>query len=123
MQFFIINIIISLSILNVWLVRLNKKTNWRGGSSITLKEEFNNYGLPIWSFYIIGFLKINLAILLLLGIWFDQLNLLSSIIMSILMIGSIIMHIKIKDPIRKSIPAVCILFLLITLIIQHSNII
>ncbi len=123
MQFFIINIIISLSILNVWLVRLNKKTNWRGGSSITLKEEFNNYGLPIWSFYIIGFLKINLAILLLLGIWFDQLNLLSSIIMSILMIGSIIMHLKIKDPIRKSIPAVCILFLLITLIIQHSNII
>ena len=123
MEFFIINIIISLSILNVWLVRLNKKTNWRGGSSITLKEEFNNYGLPIWSFYIIGFLKINLAILLLLGIWFDQLNLLSSIIMSILMIGSIIMHIKIKDPIRKSIPAVCILFLLITLIIQHSNII
>ena len=123
MQFFIINIIISLSILNVWLVRLNKKTNWRGGSSITLKEEFNNYGLPIWSFYFIGFLKINLAILLLLGIWFDQLNLLSSIIMSILMIGSIIMHLKIKDPIRKSIPAVCILFLLITLIIQHSNII
>ena len=123
MEFFIINIIISLSILNVWLVRLNKKTNWRGGSSITLKEEFNNYGLPIWSFYIIGFLKINLAILLLLGIWFDQLNLLSSIIMSILMIGSIIMHLKIKDPIRKSIPAVCILFLLITLIIQHSNII
>ena len=123
MQFFIINIIISLSILNVWLVRLNKKTNWRGGSSITLKEEFNNYGLPIWSFYIIGFLKINLAILLLLGIWFDQLNLLSSFIMSILMIGSIIMHLKIKDPIRKSIPAVCILFLLITLIIQHSNII
>ena len=121
MQFFIINIIISLSILNVWLVRLNKKTNWRGGSSITLKEEFNNYGLPIWSFYIIGFLKINLAILLLLGIWFDQLNLLSSIMMSILMIGSIIMHLKIKDPIKKSLPAVCILFLLITLIIQHSN--
>ena len=121
-QFFIINIIISLTILNVWLVRLNKKTKWRGGSS-TLKEEFNHYGLPIWFFYIIGFLKINLAILLLLAIWFDQLNLLSSIMMSILMIGSIIMHLKIKDPIRKSFPAVCILFLLITLIIQHSNII
>ena len=44
----IIQIVIALAIFNVWVLRLNKSTNWRGGSASNMKEEFKAYGLPEW---------------------------------------------------------------------------
>jgi len=43
----ILNLIISLGIFNVWIIRYNQKTDWRGGFAKYLKEEFEVYGLPI----------------------------------------------------------------------------
>ena len=115
----IINLIIAFGILNVWIIRFNKKTPYRGGNAENLKEEFKVYGLPEWFLYSVGFLKIFLAILLILGIWQNQLNIYSAIIMSILMIGAILMHFKVNDPLKKSLPAFSILILLITIIFNN----
>ncbi|MGB5429875.1 MAG: DoxX family protein, partial [Eudoraea sp.] len=51
-------LIVGVSILNVWLIQANKATQCRGGSAKTIKEEFAAYGLPEWSLYVIGFLKV-----------------------------------------------------------------
>lgn len=101
----VFQLVVGLSILNVWLVQYGKQTQWRGGNAITLKEEFEVYGLPTWSCYLIGFLKVVLAICLIAAIWFPQLLAPSALGLGVLLTGSIVMHFKIKDPIKKSFPA------------------
>lgn len=112
----IINLIIALTLLNVWLIRFNKNTPFRGGEANSMIQEFSVYGLPSWFMYLIGFLKIMFAILLIIGIWITDLNFYSYISLSILMIGAIIMHLKVKDPIIKSVPALSILTLLLAIL-------
>ncbi|MFD2550861.1 DoxX family protein [Bizionia sediminis] len=110
-----LKIIVSLSILNVWLVQFNKPTRWRGGDAKTILEEFKVYGLSKTQYYIIGFLKISLALVLLVSIQFQNLTLLGSLGLALLLLGSIAMHLKIKDPLYKSFPA--FLFLVMTVVI------
>lgn len=100
-----LQLIVGLSILNVWLVNANKSTQWRGGSATNIKEEFEAYGLPGWSCYLIGFLKVALALALIAAIWFSQLLQPAAIGLGFLLTGSILMHFKINDPIKKSFPA------------------
>lgn len=114
-----LQLIVAISILNVWLFQYNKATQWRGGSATTLKEEFQVYGLPNWSLYLIGFLKVTLAIGLIVAIWYPEYLMFSSLGLAILLVGSILMHIKISDPIKKSFPA--FLFLLICLFLAFSE--
>jgi hypothetical protein len=108
-----LQLIVGLSILNVWLIQYNKPTQWRGGNASNIKEEFEVYGLPNWSCYVIGFLKVALAIALIVAIWFPQLVQPAALGLALLLAGSILMHLKIKDPIKKSFPA--FLFLCICL--------
>lgn len=107
MEYLIIalQVIVGLSILNVWLVQYNKSTQWRGGDAATIKEEFEVYGLPIWSLYVIGFIKVTLAVMLIAAIWFPVLLKPTALGLALLLIGSITMHIKISDPLKKSFPA------------------
>ncbi|MDZ7775271.1 MAG: DoxX family protein [Bacteroidales bacterium] len=107
----IAQIIIALGIFNVWLLRYNKSTGWRGGNAGDMKEEFATYGLPGWTVNVIGFLKILLAVLLIIGIWVPMLVIPSAIGMAILMLGAITMHIKVKDSFKKSLPALIMLLL------------
>ena len=59
----------SLWILNVWILRFNKETEYRGGDAKNMREEFQTYGFPSWAMYLIGGTKLSLAVLLLVGIW------------------------------------------------------
>lgn len=111
----ILQVIVGLSILNVWLVQNQKDTRWRGGTASTLVEEFHEYGLPTWSVYVIGFLKVTLAITLLIGIWVPVLVVPSAVGLAFLLAGSITMHFKISDPLIKSFPAA--LFMTLSLFI------
>jgi hypothetical protein len=72
-----------------------------------MKEEFSNYGLPTWFVPIIGFLKIGFAALLVISIFKTDANLafIGAGGMGVLMIGAIGMHVKIKDTLRRSLPA------------------
>ncbi len=112
----IFNLIIGFGILNVWLLRFNKETSYRGGNAKTLKQEFEIYGLPQWFFIFVGIVKISLAILLIIGVWFETLTFYSTIGIAILMIGALLMHFKVNDPIKKSLPALSILLMLISII-------
>jgi hypothetical protein len=114
-----LKIIIGISILNVWLIQSNKHTKWRGGNATTIIEEFNVYGLSK-SFYVtIYILKVSLAILLLASIQFDVLTLVSSLGLALLLLGSILMHVKVKDAWYKSFPA--FLFMLMNLVIAFLS--
>lgn len=110
-----LQIIVSLSILNVWLVQPKKSTRWRGGGADNIVEEFKVYGLPKWFCYFIGTLKVGLAIALLVAIWHPSIRHYAAMGLAILLLGSIIMHIKVKDPWIKSLPA--FIFMVLSLII------
>ena len=81
-------------------------------------EEFHNYGLSRSFMFLIGFFKISLSLVLILSVLISDFTFeilgginLSSIVfyglclMSVVMVGSVLMHLKIKDPFKKSIPA------------------
>jgi len=102
---------IPIVILSVWLFRANKKTTFRGGNSDTLKEEFKFYGLSSSIFYIIGFIKIALSIILFASIWNEILLLYSSLGLAMLMLGATIFHLKSRDSIKKTSPSF-VLFIL-----------
>lgn len=111
-----LQLIVGLSLLNVWLLQNKKPTRWRGGNATTLTEEFKVYGLPMWMCYLVGFLKVSLSIVLLIGIFFPFLIRPSAIGLAVLLLGSIIMHLQIKDPLIKSFPAFLFLMLCLVLI-------
>ena len=108
----ILQLIISVGLINVWLFRFNKVTEYRGGGANNMKEEFQAYGLPIWLMYVVGFLKIAIAIMLIVSIWIKELLEYNIWLLSVLMFGAVLMHLKVKDPIKKSYPALSILFMI-----------
>tara|TARA_X000001036_G_scaffold299354_1_gene278478 strand:+ start:141 stop:509 length:369 start_codon:yes stop_codon:yes gene_type:complete len=108
----ILQLIISIGLINVWLLRFNKATEYRGGNAKNMNEEFMAYGLPEWSMYLVGFLKVAIAIMLIVSIWIEELLFYNLIVLAALMIAAVFMHLKVKDPIKKSYPALSILFMI-----------
>ena len=107
----ILQIIVALGLLNVWLLRFHRETAYRGGSARNMQEEFAAYGLPGWSTYVIGFLKIAAALCLLVGLWIHTIVFPAAALICVLMIGALAMHIKVGDPLKKSLPALSVLVL------------
>lgn len=105
----ILQVVVGLGILNVWLIRANWSTGYRGGNAKNLKEEFATYGLPTWFFYLVGALKIACATSLLVGIWFHFLVAPGAIGLAVLMVGAFTMHLKVKDPFKKAWPSLAML--------------
>jgi len=112
-----LKLIVALSILNVWLIQYNKPTKWRGGTAQNIFEEFKYYGLSNNFCYIIGFLKVSLAIVLLASIKFESLTLIGSLGLIALLLGSIAMHIKVKDALYKSFPAFLFIILNVCIVL------
>ena len=112
-----LQLFVAFGLLNVWLIRSNQETPYRGSNGSSLKNEFTAYGLPLWSFYAIGFIKISSALLLLLGLWKPFLVFPAALVVSFMMIGAVCMHIKVKDPLKKSLPALIMLFFSIAICI------
>jgi hypothetical protein len=108
---FILQAIVGLGLLNVWLVRSKSATDYRGGDSQSLKEEFAAYGLSEWFFYLVGVLKIGSAILLLVGIVYPPVVLPAAVVVVVLMLGALAMHFKVKDAAIKSLPAFLMLLM------------
>lgn len=106
-----LKLIVGLSILNVWLVRSKKSTDWRGGDANDIVEEFKAYGLPIWFMWVVGTAKVALAILLLASIFYPQFEAIAAYGIAFLMLGAVSMHLKIGDPLKKSLPAFTFLVL------------
>ena len=76
-----------------------------------MREEFADYGLPAWFMGVVGFFKVTLAILLLVGIWLPVVTRPAAIGIAALMLGAVSMHLKVRDPMKKSLPALTLLIL------------
>lgn len=107
----VLQLVTALGLLNVWLLRSASATSYRGGSAQSLKEEFSAYGLPDAAFYVVGTLKVGAAIALLIGIWVPTLVQPAASLVAVLMVGAVSMHVKVGDPIVKSVPALAMLAL------------
>ncbi len=111
----ILQIVLALGLLNVWLLRTGKATAYRGGAAKNLKDEFATYGLPPFMYFLVGGLKIGCALALLAGLWIPATVVPAAGLLAVLMLGALLMHIKVKDQISKSIPATAMLAMTSTL--------
>ena len=105
----LLQIVLALGLFNVWLLRTRKSTAYRGGHAKNLKEEFATYGLPPFMYYVVGGLKLAVAVALLVGLWIPEVVVPAAGVLAVLMLGALAMHIKVKDPISKSVPAFAML--------------
>jgi len=101
----------ALWILNVWFNRFDKDTGYRGGNATNMKEEFAEYGLPENAMYAVGATKVSLATMMLAGLRYSKLTDPASAGLAALMVGAIGMHVKVKDPLKRSLPAMTVLAL------------
>ena len=68
-----LQVIVALGLLNVWLIRSSKSTPYRGGDAQTISEEFAAYGLPAFMMYVVGGLKVIIALAMIAGLWIPAL--------------------------------------------------
>jgi len=101
----------ALWILNVWFNRFNKDTGYRGGDATNMREEFEEYGFSQNQMYAVGAAKVGLASLMLAGHAVPKLTRPASTGLALFMLGAIGMHIRVKDPIKRSLPAITVLSL------------
>ncbi len=112
-----IQIVAALGLLNVWLLRANRSTAYRGAAAQNMHEEFAAYGLPAWMVVVVGVLKVGAALALIAGIWYRVLVLPAALLICALMLGALAMHFKIHDPLRKSAPAAGMLGLAVLIVL------
>jgi hypothetical protein len=112
-------IVIALGIVNVWILRPGKPTPWRPEGARNMAEEFRHYGLPDWMRKLVGAFKLVLAALLVVGIGYPSLAAGAGIAMAVLMAGAVGAHLKVADPLKKTLPSFSLL--LLSLFIAYAN--
>jgi uncharacterized membrane protein YphA (DoxX/SURF4 family) len=112
-----LQLVVGLGLLNVWLLRAGSATDYRGGEAKTLKEEFQAYGLPDAVFYIVGALKIVCGVVLVAGLWVDMPVRAAAGIVALLMVGALVMHVKVSDPPKRSLPAALMLLMSVGIVL------
>lgn len=114
----LLQILIALILINVWVFRFARPTEYRGAGAKNMKEEFAAYGLPGWFLYVVGFLKLVIALVMILSLVISNFNVAITayalILLSVLMLGAIGMHLKVKDPTIKILPALLMLSMSLT---------
>jgi len=100
-----LQIIVALTILNVWIFRATKETPFRGASARNLREEFQEYGLNKQIFFITSILKPLLALMLLIAIFVPHLTKPSALALAFFMLGALYMHFRVRDELTKYLPA------------------
>jgi high-affinity Fe2+/Pb2+ permease len=101
----LLHVVVGLGLLNVWLLRPRAGSRYRGGSAAPLRQEFAANGLPALAFYVFGALEVSAGVILLAALWLPMPERVAAIIVAGLMIGAMAMHRRVRDPLRKSLPA------------------
>ena len=91
-----LKIVVTVAIFFVWFIRYDN-----------IRKEFRAYGFPRWFRDLVGILKISFTVML----QFDDNNLvvIGSLGIIILMLGAVATHIKVKNPIKDVVPAITML--------------
>ena len=116
----VLQLVVGLGLLNVWLVRSKSATEYRGGSATSLREEFAVYGLPSFAFPVVGILKVSAAVVLIAGVWLELPVQLAAAVIAALMVGAILMHVKVSDPVKRAVPATIMLALSAAIIVLSA---
>ena len=111
-------IVIAVGIIGVWLLRFRKSTSWRAGHSGNMKEEFEAYGFPTFVVKVIGLLEISVATSLIVGLWWPVTTKPAAGVLALLMLGAVLIHFKVKDPVKKFLPALSLLVLSLFIILS-----
>ena len=93
-------IIISFSFVYVWIFRFHN-----------VLKEFTSFGLSDVVRNFVGVSKTALATLLVAGIWYPNLVLLSSSLMGAFMIAAQLFHFKVNNPFKQRLPSLLLLIL------------
>ena len=93
-------IIVSTSVIIVWVFRREN-----------IVVEFEQYGISDTIRDVVGALKISLATILILGIWYNEFLIYASLAMAFLMICAQYFHAKARNPFNKFIPSLLLLVL------------
>jgi len=115
-----LSVFVGLTIINVWLFRSNRSTSYRGGDATNLIEEFAVYGLEDY-FLIIGIIKVSLAIILILSLYYNKLRLFASLGIAIMMLVAINMHMSVGDELIKLTPAATMLISSLLIVYSTKN--
>ena len=115
----LIQLLLVAAMIDVWILRYDKPLRARGGDAQTMVEEFRVYGLPDWFRVLTRVLKLSSAALIAVGIWIDVAAFAGGSLLSVLMAGAVVMHIKVKDSWLKSVPAS--FFLLLSLYVAYAH--
>lgn len=76
-----------------------------------MEEEFHVYGLSTQCMKVVRVCKLTSAGLLIAGLWNPVFTVIGATAMASLMLAAVMMHAKVRDPVRKSIPAASLLLL------------
>ena len=112
----ILVLFVSITVLNVWLIRFNNATIFRGGDAANMLEEFIVYGFDKSFLYLIGALKISAALGLIIGLFYKKLIVPCALIIGVLMVGAVVMHFRVSDEIHKFFPAGLLLLCCLSII-------
>ena len=116
----VLQVAIALGIFNVWVLRYDRPTPFRPGNARSLEEEFRAYGLPDWVRVATGFAKLTLAALLIVGIWYSQVAIYAAIGLGVMMLFAVAAHVKVRDPLMKSVPALTMFALCAAVALAHN---
>lgn len=98
-------LIVGFVVINVWTFRFNRSTDWRGGTAANMVDEFKVYGLSETICSLVRVIKITLAAGLLIGVVYPAITKYAAAGMLFMMLSAVGFHIKVKDPVKKALPA------------------
>jgi hypothetical protein len=84
-----------------------------------MEEEFRVYGLSREAMSRVKLAKLASATAVLVGIWYSPLAQVGALCMALLMLAAVLMHVRIHDPIRKSLPAASLLLLSLFVLVNQ----
>ena len=100
-----LKIVTGVAIFFVWVVRYDN-----------IKKEFVQYGLPTWVRDLVGILKISFVVLLQFpDVEYTRMG---SLGITILMIGAVLTHVKMKSDFRMYIPSVAMLWISLIILVS-----
>lgn len=112
MQFYfsdLLQLVVGVSILTVWIFRSTKASAYRVGGAQTLAEEFTEVGVPEWVYDVLRILKPIFAFLLVIGIVYKPFFFPCITFTTLVMLGAVGAHLKVRDSFAKWWPAATLL--------------
>lgn len=112
-----LKLVVSLGILNVWILRRDQRTAYRGQAAQTLREEFAVYGLSAFVYGLVGVCKVGLALALLVSLSVPGIGHLVAYALGALMLVAFALHLKVKDTAIKSAPSLAVLAMCVGIVL------